>query len=364
VAQWNAANYLSGTLSAIRKTFADARKVAPCVLLIDELDGISDRARLTGEYVEYWTQIVNCLLEELAGVSGRDGVVVIGCSNHPDKIDPAIRRAGRLDREVRVDLPSAEDLASIFRHHLGSEVLAGADLMPLAVRAGGKSGADVEAFCRRAKASARRAKRDLTLDDLLAEIAGKDVEPLTDEFRRTLSVHEAGHAAVAVAVGYDVAWMKIDATGGITMMKAPDKVPTLATVGQEMAVLLAGRAAERMILGTVAIPANSPENDLARATMEALKLETVSGQGLSGLVHVPAVTLDSLLFARNADLHQAVRARLDAAEKAAGAIVERHRPAVEALAAKLAAESYVGRDTILAIAADHGLKPGCEGGAS
>ncbi len=106
VAEWNAASYLSGTLQAIRKCFSDARKQAPCILFIDELDGIGDRGALRGDYVEYWTQIVNCALEEMAGVTDREGVVVIGATNHPDRIDPAIRRAGRLDREIAIPRPT------------------------------------------------------------------------------------------------------------------------------------------------------------------------------------------------------------------------------------------------------------------
>ncbi len=91
VADWNAAAFLSGTLAAIKSCFAQARKLAPCILFIDELDGISDRATLTSEYREYWMQIVNLLLEQLAGVEDRPGVVVIGATNHVDHIDAAVR---------------------------------------------------------------------------------------------------------------------------------------------------------------------------------------------------------------------------------------------------------------------------------
>lgn len=107
VAEWNASQYLSGTLQAMRKAFDEAARRAPSILFIDEADGISDRARISGEYLEYWTQVVNCLLELLAGVSGREGVVVIAATNHPDRIDAAIKRAGRLDREIAIARPDA-----------------------------------------------------------------------------------------------------------------------------------------------------------------------------------------------------------------------------------------------------------------
>jgi ATP-dependent Zn protease len=193
--------------------------------------------------------------------------------------------------------------------------------------------------------------------DVLAEISGRDGETLTDEFRRMLSVHEAGHAAVGLAFGHEVQWMNLNAKGGITMIKAADKVPTLATTAEEIAVMLAGIAAEQLILDTVSIPVNSPGSDLARATMEALSIETVSGQGSNGLLHIPAVHVDSLILLRNGELQQAVRARLDEAELNARQIIARHRPAVEALAEALAQDGYVGREAILAIAAENGLHP-------
>jgi len=165
VAEWNAVNYLSGTLQAMRAAFAQARKLAPAILFIDELDGISDRARLQGDYVEYWSQIVNLLLKLLAGVDDRPGVVVIGATNHPGRIDPAIRRAGRLDRTITIERPGTADLCEIFRYYLKSE-FTNDDVMPLALAGRGGTGADVEAWVRRARSWARRGNRPLVLDDI------------------------------------------------------------------------------------------------------------------------------------------------------------------------------------------------------
>jgi hypothetical protein len=412
VAQWNAANYLSGTLQLIRKTFADAKKMAPCVLLIDELDGISDRARLTGDYVEYWSQIVNCLLEELAGAESRDGVVVIGCSNHPDRIDPAVRRAGRLDREIRVDLPGTADLALIFRHHLGADALAGVDLTPVAIRAAGKTGADVEAYCRRAKAAARRAGRDLTINDLMAEVAGQGPKPMGRRLRHTIAIHEAGHAVALIAAGRPLLWMAINDQGGVTQSTAsplaspvsgeelgakpgqtaegeqltespsdhglPDhglpedgkrhaggpSAPTSwadgmnwePDVDRAIQIALAGFAAEKAVFGQFMIANVHAEGDLAIANRIALQFETASGLGRSGLVQLDRVPVDHL--SPGTALHEAMRARLDAAMAGAVALVERHRPVLDALADALARTGFVSGPDAIAMAAERGLTIG------
>lgn len=155
VADWNAASYLSGTLQAIRDVLGQAKRAAPAVLFIDEIDGISNRSTISGEYVEYWSQIVNLLLECLAGVEDREGVVVVAATNHPERIDPAIVRAGRLDHHIELEKPDLASLTKIFRFHLGEAVLADVDLMPIAMASRGATGADVEAWVRRGKAAAR-----------------------------------------------------------------------------------------------------------------------------------------------------------------------------------------------------------------
>jgi cell division protease FtsH len=356
VAQWNATEHLGSTLKAVRKCFAEARKRAPCILLIDELDGISDRARLSGDYVEYWAQIVNCLLEELAGVEGREGVIVIGCSNHPDRIDPAVRRAGRLDRQIGIKRPEAGDLALIFRHHLGADILPSVDLMPVAVRAEGKSGADVEAFCRRAKAAARRAKRNLTLDDLMAEVRAADLDRtgrtlLSPERRRAIAVHEAGHAVMMHHVGDGVAWLNLTERGGMTASVETFELRGETDVKMLLLTLLAGHAAETVIFGNREIAEISLTSDLARATAVATQYELQSGKGVAGLVQYAA--LHSVEMPVGSPLHQAVNARLEAAMADAVAILSIRKPAIEALAAALDRDGFVSGATAVAIMDAH-----------
>ena len=188
--EWQSAGHLGDMLKAMRRTFADARSSAPCVLFIDEVDSFPDRATLTHHNADYEIQIVNALLSEIDGIESREGVLLLAACNYPEKLDPALVRSGRLDRHIRIRPPTRDALALILREHLGTD-LAGADLATPALRALGSSGADCERFVRGARRRARTASRTMLLDDLISEISGEEA----DEASRYLAaVHEAGHA--------------------------------------------------------------------------------------------------------------------------------------------------------------------------
>jgi hypothetical protein len=339
VADWNSASYLSGTLQAIKDVFARARKLSPSILFIDELDGISDRARLRGDYVEYWSQIVNLFLELLQGIEERPGVVVIGATNHPDAIDPAVKRAGRLDREIAIEKPDARTLAKIFRHHLGQQ-LPDADLMPAALAARGATGADVEAYVRRARGAARRARRPLRLDDLLAEIRSRR-EPPSAEDRRRLAVHEAGHAVVATLLGgMEVAGVTIGDRDGVTEIVPVHRSMSPERCHQVMIMLLAGRAAEELVFGSPSAGAGGVRgSDLSRATDLAKDMELRFGFGDLGLVFLPEGGHDTLEIMPG--LLRSVRRRLDRAVSDATELLGKNRAALDEVADRLADSGYL-----------------------
>jgi len=288
VAEWNAAAYLSGTLQRISEAFGRARRSAPSVLLIDELDGISDRSNLTGDYVEYWSQIVNYVLEHLSGIANNEGVVVIGTTNFASKIDPAIRRAGRLDRQITLGLPQPEDLAKIFRHYVADTALHGADMMPAALAASGKTGADVETFVKRAKASARRARREIEMLDILEQIR-QGAPDLSTRVRRRVSVHEAGHVLVgrALDTGEFVAASINHGGGEAAFVDAISMSSTTEDIEKTICLLLAGRAAERITFGDFSVGSGvDASSDLGRATALSEMLET-GGAGTAGNLYLP-----------------------------------------------------------------------------
>lgn len=357
VSEWNSASYLSGTLQAIEDAFARARQLAPCILFIDELDGISDRARLRGDYVEYWSQVVNRLLEKLQGVEERPGVVVIGATNHPEMIDPAVKRAGRLDREIEIEKPDARTLARIFRHHLGSQ-LPDADLMPVALAARGGTGADVEAYVRRARGAARRARRPLQIADLLAEVRANR-EPPTQEDRWRIVVHEAGHAVVAsVLGGMEVLGVSIGDDDGLTQIANVDRAASLDHCSHVLAMLMAGRAAEELVLGNASAGAGGSESsDLSRATELAKKIELKFGFGEFGPLYLPDDRPDPLTMVPG--LLRAVGTRLSRAMAEATELLTRNRAAFDAVTEALDRSGYLSATEVSELIArdDTALSP-------
>ena len=123
VARWLEPSHLGDVLKRVRSAFAEAEARTPCILFIDEFDGIGWRVPFeTREYADYWNSFVNCGLEMLDGVARTDGVVVVCTTNDPLSIDPALLRSGRIDRQIEIPLPDAEARLSILKYHLGDDV--------------------------------------------------------------------------------------------------------------------------------------------------------------------------------------------------------------------------------------------------
>ncbi|WP_331303538.1 AAA family ATPase [Methylobacterium oryzae] len=338
--QWQSARdgHLGHTLGAMRTFFERARR-SPCVVLIDEMDSFGDRTLFPENHRNYSVQIVNALLEHLDGSVSREGVVVVGATNDPDRIDPAIRRSGRLDRHVRIGIPDAGDIARILRHHLGDD-LPDASLGPLAARLVGMSGADVAALVRRARGIARRTGRSLTVGDL--DAAADEARPsLPDHARGRVAVHEAGHVLAAASAGHAGPMAaSIDADGGTAWISFGER---LGLANEEsldgcLTIMLAGRAAEEVVLGDVT--AGSAE-DLAAATRLAVLMETrlgfsratpllaFGGDGAPDLARLPWAA-------------GAVHRRLSIAYEVALDLMRVHRVALERLSEALRGKGHLG----------------------
>lgn len=273
---------LNDVLLAMKADFVLAAANAPCVLAIDELDTLPSRA-FGGQHREWYTAVTNALLEELDGTAGRPGVIVIGMCNHPKRLDPALVRAGRLDRVILVALPAAEDLPQILRFHLKDDAGRVDDLASIAVLCVGMSGADVEQLVRQGRRRARHQRRPMRRDDLIALIEAES-QSLDDDTRWRVAVHEAGHAVVALRLemsdNITASIVSRNNAGGVVSMTMTPRAVTRDGIANLLTTLLAGRAAEEVLLDSVSGGAGGDaSSDLAAANRMALN--AVANLGLS-----------------------------------------------------------------------------------
>ncbi len=282
LAQWSADGARSSdVIRAMRTAFAAAAEQSPALLFIDELDAFGDRQRSPDHNSAYTDFIVTALLDFLDGFHTLEGVVVIGATNHLAKLDRAIIRPGRFDHVLALDHPGLERLPKALRWQLGSD-LPDADLTSLARRAQGISGADIAAAVRAARASARRARRVMQYCDLESAIASIR-PPLPEATRKRIAVHEAGHAIAGVATGtMTPTILAIQSDGGITEGHGNQQPTDRKRAEAQLTFLLAGRAAEILILKSPSAGAGGDaESDLARATHLAAACHASWGLGES-----------------------------------------------------------------------------------
>ncbi|CAH0340497.1 AAA family ATPase [Rhizobium sp. CECT 9324] len=282
--QWQANGHLGDTLKAMRGAFTRAKKAAPAILFIDELDSFGDRTKFAGDNRDYSTQVVNALLEQIDGVEGRDGVVVIGATNNVGQIDRAILRSGRLDRHIEIGLPNGADRMAILAEHLQCGVTA-TELEVLKVATNDMSGADLAKAAREARRIARLARRAVTVDDVRASLP--PVMQIEGELRRYIAIHESGHTIVGTHLGHGIylgteiaSVVNPQATnlrGGAAYFDMPSFVRRDRQYHlDQITVMVAGLAAEELILGCFA---DGGASDLAAATRIATLMEARYGMG-------------------------------------------------------------------------------------
>ena len=282
---------------------------------------------------------MNGLLAEIDGVEGREGVVVIGACNHPEKLDPALIRSGRFDRHIRLSLPDRPALSAILREHLGPD-LQGVDLSEAAMAGTGGTGADCEKWVRGARRRARTGGRDMVPRDLLDEIGG--AENRTDAELWIAAVHEAGHAVAISALrpGTVRAVSIRGDDGGFTDGgRMRSRYLRETDLQQHLIILLAGRAAEEEVLGVASSGAGGQYgSDLERATWLAVTADTAFGfaagggllwRGMPDARELPAI------LAANAELADRVRVRLDDAYAVVRELMRAYAAAVQDLASVL-----------------------------
>ncbi|KKR20082.1 MAG: ATP-dependent zinc metalloprotease FtsH [Candidatus Moranbacteria bacterium GW2011_GWA2_39_41] len=281
--------------SRVRDLFKQAKKSAPAIVFIDEIDAVGRHrgAGLGGGHDER-EQTLNQILVEMDGFDTNTNVIVIAATNRPDVLDPALLRPGRFDRRVTMDLPDIEERTLILKIHaknkpLGTDI----DLRAIAERTSGFSGADLANLLNEAAIlTARRSKKEITMDELTEAIEKVILGParksrvIDAEEKKIIAYHEAGHALIGAALPNADPIQKISIisrghAGGYTL-SAPSKDKRLLSRAyfiDELSVLLGGYVSEKLAFGDVTTGAS---NDLERATAMARNLVTRYGMSELG----------------------------------------------------------------------------------
>src|SRR5436190_9426360 len=274
----------------VRDLFSQAEAKAPCIVFIDELDALGKMRIQTpmGSHEER-EQTLNQLLAEMDGFDARKGVIIMGATNRPEVLDPALLRPGRFDRQVLVDKPDVKGREEILRIHSKNVKVSGnVDLKVLAARTAGFAGADLSNLVNEAALLAARHDKtavemkdfDEAIDRVIAGLEKKRV--MSQKERRIVAYHESGHAIVATVVpGLDpvhkisIVQRGFGALGYTMQLPLEDRyLMTRTDLLGQLAVLLGGRTAEEIAFGEISTGA---QNDLQRATDIARAMVTEFG---------------------------------------------------------------------------------------
>jgi len=344
--------------SRVRDLFNDAKKRAPAIIFIDEVDAIGQRRGAGFSTNDEREQTLNQLLAEMDGFDRSTGVVVLAATNRPEVLDPALLRPGRFDRHVEIPLPNQKERAAILTVHAkGKQLAADVDFDVVARSTPGFSGADLANLVNEAAIFAVRAGREtITAEDfsgardriLLGRREASNA--LLPEEKRAVAVHETGHAIVAaLSENADpVAKVTILPRGralGVTEQLPEDerRIYPESYLLDSLTIRLGGRAAERLVLGEMSSGAS---NDLAGATQLATRMVREFGMsprlgpvGFSedGPQYLGAQQLTTRQYAEETQrvIDEEVTRLLKEADDRAGALLESRRDALEEVVALL-----------------------------
>ena len=281
--------------SRVRDMFQQAKRNAPCLIFIDEIDAVGrQRGTGLGGGHDEREQTLNQLLTEMDGFGANEGIIVIAATNRPDVLDPALLRPGRFDRQVTVNLPDVKAREEILGVHAKNKTLAeGITLKNLAKRTPGFSGADLENLLNEAALLAvRRDKNEITMSEIdeatdrVLMGPAKVSHKYSENDRKLVAYHEAGHAVIGLKLANANVVQKVTiiprgSAGGYNMMvpKEEKLCSTKSDLLDQITGLLGGRTAEEVIFGEITTGAH---NDFEKATKIARSMVTEYGMSNLG----------------------------------------------------------------------------------
>ncbi|MGE5272995.1 MAG: ATP-dependent zinc metalloprotease FtsH [Verrucomicrobiota bacterium] len=348
--------------SRIRKLFATARKNAPAIIFIDELDAVG-AARTGHGFNREQDQTLNQLLVELDGFVSADQVVVMGASNRIQDLDPALLRPGRFDRQLLVAPPDLAGREKILQVHTRGKPLSDdVDLVSVARQTAGLAGADLANICNEAAIFAGRrdldqigqAEFEAALERVVAGLQQRRV--VSEKEKRILAYHEAGHALMSYLMGEALPVQKVtivsrgQALGYTLNLPMEDRLlHTKEELIDMMKVFLAGRAAEQVVFGRVT---NGAANDLEKATNLARSM--VFEYGMGEAVASRTMRADNYALSEETKrLRDAEQGRLtDEAFQEAVRLIEKYRAHLDRLAGALLERETLNKEELDSLLAD------------
>ncbi len=340
-----------------RELFKKVRAAGKAVLFIDEIDALGRRRENNGN--EEREQTLNALLTEMSGFRGDQGIVVLGATNRPDMLDEALLRPGRFDRQIEVGLPSCAQRLRILQVHARNKPLAETvDLQRIASNAVYFSGAKLESMLN--EAAIRAARRDApaiepedieqAFETVMVGEQKQDRSGISAREREITAFHEAGHALASMKLLADGRVTRLSIVpstrgmAGYSMAVQPDRMfHTKSDLEAQMAIALAGRAAEELTFGVRNVTTGA-SNDLVKATELCLRM--ISEWGMDEEHGLPVRRVLSAYGVGGGQEAGTVKARMDAVYKATMRLLEQERDNLNVLAQALLKEEVLDEDRI------------------
>ena len=356
--------------SRVRDLFKTAKDKAPCIIFIDEIDAVGrtrSRNSLTGANDER-ENTLNQLLTEMDGFSTNAGIIILAATNRADILDRALLRAGRFDRQIHVELPDLDERKDIFKVHIRPLKLSNnVDLEFFAKQTPGFSGADIANVCNEAAlVAARKDKKEIEKQDFLDAIdriiggLEKRGKIISQEEKRVIAFHEAGHAAVSWKLRHAAPLIKVTivprgkSLGAAWYLPEERQITNKEQLMDEITATLGGRAAEEVMFGTISTGAL---NDLERITKQAYAM--VAYYGLNGKVgnlsYYDSTGQNEYAFTRPYSektaqlIDEEVHTMVEKAYQHAIEILTEHKENLEKLALQLLEKEVIFREDLVTI---------------